>query len=207
MNRVITWGSACGLQILIPLPKVWAQVKNGAESRVASTCLTERLWRQHPGLVETRGCGSVELRRGNSHSLSPLCPFDSRLWFSVCVSFLSFYSLMRMWGSERHYFKLKILTWRYNGKQQQEAFCCISLFVLFKLLGVSLKTLIKHMVGNPLINVHKKRIMYQRTDWIKKKDSDLQGKKLFNLQGHFHLALHDILCTHLTPHSPSYCGP
>ena len=140
MNRVITWGSACGLQILIPLPKVWAQVKNGAESRVAFTCLTERLWRQHPGLVETRGCESV------------------------CVSFLSFYSLMRMWGSERHYFKRKILTWRYNGKQQEEAFCCISLFVLFKLLGVSLKTLIKHMVGNPLINVHKKRIMYQRTE-------------------------------------------
>ena len=96
--------------------------------------------------------------------LSPLCPFDSRLWFSVCVSFLSFYSLMRMWGSERHYFKRKILTWRYNGKQQQEAFCCISLFVLFKLLGVSLKTLIKHMVGNPLINVHKKKIMYQPTE-------------------------------------------
>ena len=32
----------------------------GQESKVASTCLTERLWRQHPGLVETRGCGSVE---------------------------------------------------------------------------------------------------------------------------------------------------
>ena len=38
------------------------------------------------------------------------------------------------------------------------------MFVLFKLLGVSLKTLIKHMVGNPLINVHKKRIMYQPTE-------------------------------------------
>ena len=151
MNRVITWGSACGLQILIPLPKVWA------ESRVASTCLTERLWRQHPGLVVavlSKGEGTLAFL-----CLSPLCQFDSRLWFSACVSFLSFYSWMRMWGSERHNFKRKILTWRYNSKQQQEAFCCISLFVLFKLLGVSLKTLIKHMVGNPLINVHKKKIM------------------------------------------------
>ena len=59
-----------------------------------------------------------------------------------------------------------------NKPVQQEAFCCISLFVLVKLLGVSLTTLIKYMVGNPLIFVHMK----------KKKDSDLQRKKLINLQ-------------------------
>ena len=75
MNRVITWGSACGLlnydsagseeggerfrfdpaaQSMSPSQE-WGQ-----ESKVASTCLTERLWRQHPGLVEMRGCGSVK---------------------------------------------------------------------------------------------------------------------------------------------------
>ena len=39
-------------------------------------------------------------------------------------------------------------------KHQQKAFSCHSLFILVKLLGVLLTTLIKHMVGNPFINVH-----------------------------------------------------
>ena len=40
-----------------------------------------------------------------------------------------------------------------TSKRTTKTFCCSSLFILDKLLEVSLKTLIKHMVGNPLINV------------------------------------------------------
>ena len=38
------------------------------------------------------------------------------------------------------------------------------------------------------IFTQEKDIVATNRAWIKKKDSDLQGKKLINLQGHFHLA-------------------
>ena len=56
MNRVITWGSACGLlnydSDFDPAAQSMGPSQEwGQESKVTSTCLTERLWRQHPGLV------------------------------------------------------------------------------------------------------------------------------------------------------------
>ena len=67
------------------------------------------------------------------------------------------------------------------------------------LLGVSLTTLIKHMVGNPFINVHwieKDNVATKRTR-IKNKD---KNSDLHVIPANC-LALHHIPCTDLTPHN------
>ena len=48
---------------------------------------------------------------------------------------------------------------------QQKAISCHFLFILVKLLEDSLTTVIKHMVGNPVINyTEEKKIMQQPTE-------------------------------------------